>query len=430
MNLSMMPYHLSPEERTTLYGNQNPNMINLAVAENVLLFEKYLKNVFGDCSNLSVSDVKYVTAATFEDLQRTAAEFLSDSYGLTGDRRLGGEDIIGVSGVSAALECLAFSICEPGDSVLLPTPCWQGFEWCLSYRPNVRLIKIPLYPAEGFELTLKAVIAAYSSTEPKPRALVLTNPHNPLSINYDPAVLRSIYEWVLNQTDMHIISDEIYFHSQVGVPRHKFVSAFAMEPYSKDRVHAAWGFAKDFGVSGFKAGFVMTRAQAVLNKIKSQRMASLSPFDSLKIFMLLGKLLKRDSGQFIRRLVPVYQKELTNQFTLAKQALDRNGIKYFGTPEAAQFFWLDLTKYLGRAPDAPVMSAKEMRFWAHPEVEDERERKLDAYIKRRAEVALLPGQTMFCPAPGWFRLCFTCEEIDKVTEAIQRLANALKALGA
>ncbi|MEU9125254.1 hypothetical protein AB0C96_36385 [Streptomyces sp. NPDC048506] len=55
--------------------------------------------------------------------------------------------------------------------------------------------------------------------------------------------------------------------------------------------------------------------------------------------------------------------------------------------------------------------------------------KLPAYLEKEAQVQLLPGQTLFCPAPGYFRLCFTAYGRDKVAQAVERIGAALNKLG-
>jgi aspartate/methionine/tyrosine aminotransferase len=421
-------WYLDPEERAKLYveeqskrrllaGGLSP--INLSTAENVLLFDQ-LKQLFEQRRDFTESDAEYVSKTRRDKLHELIANFLSDSYGLSGGNRLVRDNVVGLSGVSAALESLAFSLCSPGDTVLTPSPCWQGFDWCFRYRPKVKLVKFPAKPDRPFELTPEAVIDAYNREGAKPKVLLLTNPDNPLGVNHKKETLERIYEWAMRETEMHIISDEIYFNSQVAQPRVKFTSAFGLGAYrgSEDRIHVVWGFSKDFGLSGFRAGFVITRAANVIKSLMERRMYFFSPFTSLTNMMVIDKLLEHDQGRYIRRLTAEYSVALTRQFSVTRGELERRKIKFYDQSEAAQFLWLDLSEYLDRAPDCPdpIM---------YSEITDERERKLDCYIRKEAGVLLLPGQVLSSPVPGWFRLCLTCNKLDVITEAVNRIADAL-----
>jgi aspartate/methionine/tyrosine aminotransferase len=47
------------------------------------------------------------------------------------------------------------------------------------------------------------------------------------------------------------------------------------------------------------------------------------------------------------------------------------------------------------------------------------------YIAERTGVQLLPGQTLSCPEPGYFRLCFTAYDRDTITTAVRLIGEAL-----
>lgn len=421
-------WYLDPEERAKLYVEQQTKRpllaaglspINLSTAENVLLFDQ-LKELFERTFDFNETNSQYVSKARRDKLHELTANFLSDSYGLSGVNRLAGDNVVGLSGVSAVLESMAFSLCSPGDTVLTPAPCWQGFDWCFRYRPKVNLVKFPLGSDRPFELTLDAVIDACNRERAEPKALLLTNPENPLGINHKKETLEKIYEWVMRETKMHIISDEIYFNSQVAQPRIKFTSAFGLDAYrgNENRIHVAWGFSKDFGLSGFRAGFIITRAASIVKSLMERRMYFFSPFTSLTNVMVIDRLLEHDQGRSIRRLTAEYKDALTTQFSVTRSELERHKIKFDDRSEAAQFFWLDLSEYLDRAPDCPDPVL-------YSEIKDERERNLDCYIRKEAGVLLLPGQVLSSPVPGWFRLCLTCKNLDVITEAVKRIGDAL-----
>jgi 1-aminocyclopropane-1-carboxylate synthase 1/2/6 len=94
------------------------------------------------------------------------------------------------------------------------------------------------------------------------RALALTSPHNPLGLVYRPDELAGIAA-ACARLDLDLISDEIYANSVFG--GRPFVSALNLpaDVIDRRRVHVVWGFAKDFGLPGFKVGVLHTRHPAV-----------------------------------------------------------------------------------------------------------------------------------------------------------------------
>ena len=111
-----------------------------------------------------------------------------------------------------------------------------------------------------------------------------------------------------------------------------------------------------------------------------------------------------------------------------KDCLDQHGFRYFKGAEAAMFFWLDLRHYMGYVlpvnRPGPASLAKPIASRSPEvknEIQDDPEERLRKYFEDNAKVLLLPGQTMFNSEPGFYRLCFTAESVDKVTAAIYRM---------
>ena len=59
---------------------------------------------------------------------------------------------------------------------------------------------------------------------------------------------------------------------------------------------------------------------------------------------------------------------------------------------------------------------------------DSLEDKLNQYLMDKAAIMLLPGTVLSTSEQGFFRLCYTGEEIDVVITAIRRMADALDEL--
>ena len=382
-------------------------------------------------------DTKYATSHGSPELRKGVASFLGSSFGVS----INPEHVFGVAGVSATLECLAFVLLgEPAGktTVLTPAPCWQGFDWCFAQRPKGTLQKFPTAAPQIVWSDVENALKAHTGT----RLLVLTNPHNPLGINYDPRNLELIYQNVLrSHPDVHIISDEIYGLSQVGEPRPRFVSAFKLEAYrnataeQQARVHVVWGVAKDFGLSGFKGAFILSTSQQVFNHLRPWRegnqlprqgMAWFAPMDSLKHIMLTRLFTGQHNGRVIASFASEeYRKELKASHEAVVAELNKHSasIPYLKDSNAAQFFWLDLSRHLNR--HFPLTASASDSRLLFPEI-DEREARLHQYLQDTAKVQLLPGQTLANPAPGWFRLCYTAEKSATVVTAIQQIAAALR----
>lgn len=418
--------------RELLADNDVPPPVDLSVAENVLLYPEIRATVFEKLGTLPEQSTRYVTSYGSDKLRALMAEQLHRSFGAP----VSVDHLYAVSGVSAALECIALGLqrqrenpVPAGSRVLLPAPFWQGFYWCFEQEARLECVPVALADKKDFKLTLADLQKAYDRSDPKPALLVLTNPHNPLGVNYDQTLLESIYTWVLTKTRMHIVSDEMYCHSQLSGATPKFVSALALRAtaHAPERVHVTWGFAKDFGLSGFRTGFLISRSPGVRDLMKGdaeQRRNSqawFSPYDSLKHFYTTD-VLTAEKGKFWDRAMTLYRTRLTDQFKAVAAVFDKHRIKYVHPADAnsAQFFWLDLREFL-KEPEHPGSGL--VLFGDARTTSPENALAHDILV--RSNVKLLTGGTLSCPAPGYYRLCFTAANHDIVVAAATRMAEYL-----
>ncbi|MEU5693188.1 pyridoxal phosphate-dependent aminotransferase [Actinosynnema sp. NPDC020468] len=429
---------------------------DLSIAENALLYPSLSAKIFAGLPHpLPVHSTRYVPPQDTQRLTTAIAGQLAASFHAPVDPK----DVYATAGVSSALEIIALALQTParggvpaprgvdavpvprGSSVLIPAPYWQGFNWSFEEVPALRCVPVPTYKKgarpedDTFELTVEDLEKAYLACAEPPRLLVLTNPHNPLGGNYPPELLHEVYAWALAKSpEMHVISDEIYRHSQLPHTTDRFVSGLrlAAEHGAPDRVHVVWGFAKDFGLSGFRTGFVVSRSPEVRQAMtdagdpleRHRPLSWFSQFDALKQFYVEPIATLPVAGW--HDLMAGYALDLQVSFRAVSDTLTTNGIR-FHRPEGtncAQFFWLDLREYLPLAP--PPSGPEAVLFGDDP---TDREQNLATYLLTEAKVKLLTGATMFQLDPrGFYRLCFTAAPAAVVVEAVERLCAALRKL--
>ncbi|MFI1380254.1 pyridoxal phosphate-dependent aminotransferase [Embleya sp. NPDC020886] len=423
-----------PEERLVAYARiATEDVFNLGIANNVLLFDLLRDNVFAKVV-LTEADAEYASPPYgVPELLGPITAFLRKRFSAGIDPEY---DVYATAGGSGALESLAFALIHggvltPGDRVLLPAPFWPGFLWCFEQRPGLRCVPARLDGADRLTLTVAALDRAYDAApDPKPKLLVLTNPHNPLGVNYDRQLLEDICRWALDR-QMHIVSDEIYSHAQ-STGKDAFTSVLSLDAYATapDRIHLVYGLTKDFGLSGFRIGFLVSKSNDVRRVMQGdETWKSLSwfgPLDSLKCAYVRELFGTTDRpSEFPTTLMKDYTARLKTAHDDAAHRLREAGIPYVGMSEvsrnATQFFLLDLSAYLDSAkfPKDLVLINHEI---------DRREALLEAFLRTDARVLLLPGGEMHCPSPGYFRLCYTADTMERVGEAITNMATSLRKL--
>lgn len=375
------PYH--PERRPDGY-------LNLGTAENRLLGD-LLTRLAAELPPFTEPDTRYAPLHGTPVLRERIAELLTGSYRAPVDP----DHLVLVSGASAALDVIASALCDPGDALVLPAPYYGAFDTDLGGRSGARLIPAPLDPADGFALDpapIDRALRLARRTGTAVRAIALASPHNPLGQVYSAEQLTELAE-LAAEHQVALIGDQIYAHSVFG-PR-PFTALEAL-PTTATR-HTVWGFAKDFGLPGFKVGVLHTRDPEVLAAARA--LAYFAPV-STGTQAMLAALLADPAGT--AAFLAENRRRLGASATAAADQLTRHGIAHRAA-EAGCSLWIDLRD---RLPEPGF--AGERRLWRD--------------VLDRLRVNILPGEAFHSPEPGWFRLCHPLDQA-LVAEAICRLGT-------
>jgi aminotransferase len=150
-------------------------------------------------------------------------------------------------GASEAIDLCLRAICEPGDEILVPQPCY------VSYAPSVSLsggvpVGVNCVADNDFILTPEQLEGAIT---PKTKALILAYPNNPTGAIMTKEQLEAIIP-VIKKHDLLVISDEIYSELTYG---RKHVSIASLGDMAERTVYIN-GFSKAFAMTGWRVGFV------------------------------------------------------------------------------------------------------------------------------------------------------------------------------
>lgn len=321
------------------------------------------------------------------------------------------EHVCLLSGSSCVLDSLFFCIADSGDGVLIPTPYYPAFDNDL----QARCAAVPV----GFELDEEAPIRqqldealtrAEKESCKRIRALLITNPNNPLGIIYKEETVVEMMTWCI-ENKIHYVSDEIYGNS-VHKEGKCFKSALCLlstlveagsvsAEGAQNYFHLIYGLSKDWCASGLRIGMLYSR-----NTPLQQALNSLAPFGSISNHQqhMVADVLNDEqwTGDFIAKNNAVLRKS----YQILVDSLDLYHIPY--VPAVAGIFvWIDLTAYLSHAS------------W-------EGEKQLWESICENCKVILTPGESCHASKPGFFRLCFAWVPPEALSLAIQRIHKYLK----
>ncbi len=369
--------------------------INLGTAENRLLWSLIEPWFRPDSKGIpeSVSHYDYLHGTL--RLRTAIARYLQD---MTQGRTIDPETLIIGTGATSVLDNMVYTLCDPGDAVLLPAPYYSGFLGSISMRAGAVPIDIPLDPQEGYRLTpakIETALAQCNSKKIKPRILLICNPHNPLGTVLTAQEVRELIEFT-RARQLHVIFDELYAQS-VFNNNTQFTSCLAYP--AEEHVHMLSGFGKDFAIAGLKMGYFQSTNKQLLHACRN--LSLFSTVSTLPQWYLAHLLEDLDA---VKKVMTTYRERLAHACTKIRAGFESLGVPTI-EPHGGFFVWADFRSKLS----AQTFDAERM-LWS---------RFFD-----EAKVNMTTGEAFHSPEPGWFRACFAQPDMT-LDEAVRRLGKVL-----
>ena len=186
---------------------------------------------------------QYPSMLGVQELRGAVSKKIEALYHKTYDAN---SEITITAGATQAILSAILAIVRTGDEVIVLEPCYD------SYIPNIELsggivVPVPLTPG-SFKVDFEAIEKAIT---PKTRALIINSPHNPSATIWSAKDYQRLSA-LLKDTDIFLISDEVYEH-MVYAPHHH-ISA-ASFPVLAERAFIISSFGKTYHVTGWKVAY-------------------------------------------------------------------------------------------------------------------------------------------------------------------------------
>jgi alanine-synthesizing transaminase len=159
------------------------------------------------------------------------------------------DDLLLTASTSEAYGLLFKLLCDPGDAVLAPRPCYPLFDH-LAGAEGVRLVPYPLVRDDGWRIDMNALEATLAA-EPRARAIVLVSPGNPSGAYVERDQLAR-----LDALGVPLIVDEVFARYPASdAPAPARVSCAAAEARAA-LTFSLGGLSKSCGLPQLKLGWI------------------------------------------------------------------------------------------------------------------------------------------------------------------------------
>ena len=305
-------------------------------------------------------------------------------------------EIIVSTGAKQCLFNTILTICNPGDEVLLPTPCWVSYTEQIKFAGAVPIF-INTYQEEDFKLSASQVEEKITS---RTKLLILNSPNNPTGAVYEPEELKRIAQ-LLTKYNIYCICDEIY--EKLIYDNAKHLSMASLSDEIKERIITINGVSKSYAMTGWRIGYAAGPEEIIKGMSKIQGHSTSNPNSIAQKASVEALNGKQDTIEEMRKAFDERRKYMVKRLNCIE------GISCL-IPAGAFYAFPNVGKILERGIE---YNGKKI----------DNSFDLSNFILKEAEVALIPGSAF--EAEGYLRLSYAAS-LEDIKEGLNRIEKILR----
>jgi len=335
--------------------------------------------------SLQNGETHYTSNSGKMELRQAIADNLKRLYGIAYDPA---NEIVITVGVSEALYLTMTALLDPGDEVIIPTPCF------VAYQAEVLLaggapVEIPSRFENNFQTDPDEIRAAIT---PRTKVIFVGYPSNPTGAVAERETLLEIAR-IAEQNDLVLVSDEIYDRLVYGF---EHVCVPALGESIKRRTILLGGLSKAYAMTGWRIGYAAGPAELLKGLLRVHQYTIMSAPTTAQDAALEAM----HSGEMhVQEMVAEYDRRRR----LLVDGLNRLGLRTF-EPRGAFYAF-------------PNISASGMDDEAFAE----------SLLKEEA-VAVVPGNAFGPGGEGFVRACYATA-YEKIEEALRCMERFMERHG-
>lgn len=155
---------------------------------------------------------------------------------------------VGTGGKQVLYNALLATL-NPGDEVIIPTPCWVSYADIVQLGGGVPVF-VKTTMDQGFRLQPEDLERAIT---PKTKWFLFNSPSNPTGAAYSAADIKKLTDVLLKHPHVWVMTDDMYEH--LIYDGLKFATPAEVEPALYDRTLTVNGLSKAYCMTGWRLGY-------------------------------------------------------------------------------------------------------------------------------------------------------------------------------
>ncbi len=326
---------------------------------------------------------RYSASKGITHLRRAISEWYEKRFGVSLDPE---KEVVATIGSKEGISHLALAILNRGDVVLAQDPTYPAYLYSVAIAGG-NLVSLPLTEENDFLSDLAKVV---SETYPKPKALILSYPHNPTTQVVDLDFFEEVV-CLAKREDLIVIHDLAY--SELCFDGYKAPS-FLQAKGAKDVGIEFYSMSKTYNMAGWRVGFVLGNEKILEALAKIKGYYDYGMFTPIQVASIVAL---RGSQKCVEDVLETYRRRRN----VLVKGLNRIGWPV-PTPRATMYVWAPI-------PD----KFKEMGSL-----------KFSSLLLKKSEVAVAPGIGFGRHGEGYVRFALV-ENEHRLRQAVRGIKKIM-----
>ena len=306
-------------------------------------------------------------------------------------------DILVSSGAKHTLFTILQGIIDPGDEVLIPTPCWVSYPEMVRMAGGVPIF-IPADESTNFIPTSRDIASRVTR---RTKAIIITSPSNPNGSVWEQEQLQFVADLAVSHP-FYVISDEIY--EKLIYDGRKHLSIAQLGEQIKAQTFLVNGMSKAYAMTGWRIGYVAGPRHEITAMANFQSQAT-SNANTIAQYAAM-KALQGDQS-----CVDEMVKEFEKRRDLMVERINAIPGISCRKPQGAFYIMMNIRQLLGRTYNGRVLESS-MDF--------------AELLLAEKQVAVVPGVAF--EAEGYCRLSYAVSA-DQINRGLDRIEEFVRTLG-
>ena len=342
---------------------------------------------------LDLGMTRYTPAAGTKELRKAICEKLRRDNDMTYTYG----DILVSSGAKHTLFTILQGIIDPGDEVLIPTPCWVSYPEMVRMAGGVQIF-IPADESTNFIPTSRDIASRVTR---RTKAIIITSPSNPNGSVWEQEQLQFVADLAVSHP-FYVISDEIY--EKLIYDGRKHLSIAQLGEQIKAQTFLVNGMSKAYAMTGWRIGYVAGPRHEITAMANFQSQAT-SNANTIAQYAAM-KALQGDQS-----CVDEMVKEFEKRRDLMVERINAIPGISCRKPQGAFYIMMNIRQLLGRTYNGRVLESS-MDF--------------AELLLAEKQVAVVPGVAF--EAEGYCRLSYAVSA-DQINRGLDRIEEFVRTLG-